>query len=214
MDKQRRVVLLMGRKLGMTQLQDASARIVAVTAIEVTACPIVSTRTKERDGYCAIQVGADEVKADTLSGAELGHCTARGHKPMRRLRELRVSSPDAYAPGETFGVESFAVGEWVDVSAITKGRGFQGVMKRHGFSGGPASHGSMFHRRGGSYGQREEPGRIYRGRKMPGHMGAERRTMQNLAIVRIVPEKGLLFVRGSVAGPNGNWVSIRSAKKR
>jgi large subunit ribosomal protein L3 len=174
MDK--RVILLMGRKLGMTQLQEASGRVVAVTAIEVEPCPVVCLRTEEKDGYRAVQVAAQAVKVDRLTAAEAGHCAHWQCKPHARLQELRVSSLENYKAGEAFTLQNLAVGEKVDVAGTSKGHGFQGVMKRHGFAGGPASHGSMFHRRGGSFGQREQPGRMYPGRKMPGHMGVRRRT--------------------------------------
>ncbi|MDR2030575.1 MAG: 50S ribosomal protein L3 [Puniceicoccales bacterium] len=204
----------MGRKVGMAQVSAAAGRVVAATAIAVGPCPIVHLRTVERDGYRAVQVAAQPVESKRLSAAELGHCVRWQCKPHAKLCELRVEALDNYAAtGDVFTIHELEVGSRVDVSGIGKGRGFQGVMKRHGFSGGPASHGSMFHRRGGSYGQREEPGRVYPGRKMPGRMGGGRRTMQNLSIVRILPEQGLLFVKGSVAGANGGWVTIRSAKK-
>ncbi|MDR3117550.1 MAG: 50S ribosomal protein L3 [Puniceicoccales bacterium] len=210
---EKKIILLMGRKLGMTQLQEASGRLVAATAIEVEPCPIVCLRTEEENGYRAVQVAAQERKVTGLTAAEVGHCAHRQCKPHARLRELRVRDLEPYRAGEVFSLEDLSVGDLVDVAGTSKGHGFQGVMKRHGFAGGPASHGSMFHRRGGSYGQREEPGRIYPGRKMPGHMGVRRRTVQNLAVVRILPEQHLLFLRGSVAGANGGWVTVRSAKK-
>jgi large subunit ribosomal protein L3 len=207
------MVLLMGRKLGMTQLQESSGHVVAATAIEIKPCPVVCVRTEEKDGYRAVQIAAHEVASDRLNAAEAGHCAHWQCKPHAKLQELRVEDPAIYKGGEVFTLQNFAVGELVDVSGTSKGHGFQGVMKRHGFAGGPASHGSMFHRRGGSYGQREQPGRMYPGRKMPGHMGGQRRTVQNLMVVRVLPERHLLFVRGSVAGANGNWVTVRSAKK-
>jgi large subunit ribosomal protein L3 len=213
MEQKKRVILLMGRKLGMAQMLDASGNFVPVTAIDIAPCPVVRLKSSAVDGYDSVQIAAEATSEHRLTGATLGHLRRNGCGPHRHLRELRLKGVEGYAAGEVFDVSLLQVGERVDISGITKGRGFQGVMKRHGFSGGPASHGSMFHRRGGSYGQREEPGRIYPGRKMPGHMGSEKRTMQNLTVVRINPEQNLLFVRGSVAGSRGGLVAIRTAKK-
>jgi large subunit ribosomal protein L3 len=213
MEGKRKIVLLMGRKLGMTQIHDDRGNFVAATAIEVGPCPVVCMKTAQKDGYGAIQIAAEEVAPHRLTSAVAGHFAKNNCRPHRHLKELRVDAPEAYAAGENLSISLLGVGDRVDVSGITKGCGFQGVMKRYGFSGGPASHGSMFHRRGGSYGQREKPGRVYPGRKMPGPMGDEKRTMQNLAVVRVIPEKNLLFVRGSIVGANGGLVTVRTAKK-
>lgn len=213
MESEKRVVLLFGRKLGMTRLNNAQGDFVAVTGIHVRPSVVVQLRSRERDGYSAIQVGAEPVAPFRLSRGEVGHLAKNNCQPHKLLREIRVSDSGSYRPGEILDLTHLREGERIDIAGVTKGRGFQGVMKRHGFSGGPASHGSMFHRRGGSYGQREEPGRIYRGRKMPGHMGSERRTTQNLKIVRICADRGLFFVEGSVAGASGGLLAIRTAKK-
>jgi large subunit ribosomal protein L3 len=215
MNEKKKRILVMGRKLGMTRLYDSIGRHIAVTAIGVGPCPVVRIKDVEKDGYAAVQIAAEETLLARLTRATAGHYGKNGVKPHRRLSELRISAGDAtaYEMGEIFDLSRFREGERVDVSGITKGHGFQGVMKRHGFSGGPASHGSMFHRRGGSYGMREEPGRIYKGRKMPGHMGCDRQTVQNLSVIRVLPEQGLLFLKGSVVGANGNWVKVRTAKK-
>ncbi|MDR0340526.1 MAG: 50S ribosomal protein L3 [Puniceicoccales bacterium] len=208
-----KIVLLFGRKLGMTRLHDAMGGSVATTAIHVDPCTVVQLRSLSRDGYSAISVGAEQTEPFRLSRAENGHFVRNGCKPHKILREIRVPDSEKYQPGEILDLSLLREGQVIDIVGVTKGRGFQGVMKRHGFSGGPASHGSMFHRRGGSYGQREEPGRIYRGRKMPGHMGGKRRTTQNLRVVRVYADRGLFFVRGSVAGANGGLLMIRTAKK-
>ncbi|MDR1437963.1 MAG: 50S ribosomal protein L3 [Puniceicoccales bacterium] len=213
-NKNEKIVVLLGKKLGMTQLSDSKGAFVAVTALEVGPCPIIRVKSAERDGYGAVQIGADPLQNSWRSGkAWRGNFEKYGQVPHRYLREFRVADAAAYAPGEILNVVMLKEGEQVDIQGITKGRGFQGVVKRHGFSGGPGGHGSMFHRRGGSYGMREEPGRVYKGRKMPGHMGAVTRTIQNLEIVKICADEGVLFVKGSVVGPNGNWVSIRTARK-
>jgi large subunit ribosomal protein L3 len=213
MKSNKKVLLLLGRKLGMARLCDSSGNSFAVTAIRVARCPVVKVRRPEKDGYAALQIAAEPLPAFRLSGAEAGHFAKNNCQPHRHLREIRVESVENYSDGEIFDLSCIAEGELVDIAGITKGHGFQGVMKRYGFSGGPASHGSMFHRRGGSYGQREEPGRVYPGRKMPGHMGAVRRTVQNLPVVRICAERQIFFVRGSVTGCNGGLLCIRTAKK-
>jgi large subunit ribosomal protein L3 len=213
MKEKKREILLLGRKLGMTQLYDESGQFVATTAIKIGPCPVVQIKTEEKNGYNAIQIAANPVPEKALTQAIAGHCRKWNVEPHSKLMELRVKEVTVYKRGECFDLSLLQVGEKLDISGVTKGHGFQGVMKRHGFSGGPASHGSMFHRRGGSYGQREEPGRIYRGRKMPGHMGATQRTVQNLRVVQVLPGKGLLFVKGSIAGANGGWVMVRTAKK-
>jgi large subunit ribosomal protein L3 len=213
MKNKKRAILLLGRKVGMTQLYDESGRWIAVTAIRVDSCPVAQVKTMEKDGYNAVQIAAHRAEGKTITRAMAGHCKKCALEPHSKGMELRVDDASTYQAGEHFDLSLFQEGDKLDVFGTTKGRGFQGVMKRYGFSGGPASHGSMFHRRGGSYGQREEPGRIYPGRKMPGHMGAVKRTVQNLKVVRVFPDKGLLFVKGSIIGPNGNWVAVRTAKK-
>ncbi|MDR0679275.1 MAG: 50S ribosomal protein L3 [Puniceicoccales bacterium] len=213
MEEKKRAILLFGRKLGMTRVNDVLGNAVVTTAIHVNPCTVVQLRTLERNGYSAVSIGAEPTRSFRLSRAENGHFAKNGCKPHKILREIRVSDSEKYKPGEILDLSLLQEGQLIDVVGVTKGRGFQGVMKRHGFSGGPASHGSMFHRRGGSYGQREEPGRIYPGRKMPGRMGGERRTTQNLKIARIYADRGLFFVRGSVAGANGGLLMIRTAKK-
>jgi large subunit ribosomal protein L3 len=210
----KRDIFLMGRKLGMTQVYDDAGACVAVTAVEVRPCPIVAVRTPDNDGYAAIQVAAEKVDNPRRCTKPLRDFYTKSNLPAHKyLREFRVADPSAYAPGESLDLSQLQVGDMVDVRGITKGRGFQGVVKRHGFDGGPGAHGSMFHRRGGSYGNREEPGKIYKGRKMPGHMGTAARTVQNLRIVRVCPEENVCLVKGSVMGPNGGLVVIRTAKK-
>lgn len=197
----------------MTQVYDSANCLVPVTVIQAGPCPIVKVKTADSDGYTAVQIAFEKAKDKALTAAELGHLKKNGQESYRHLQELRVEDASAYNAGEVLSVAEFQVGQKVDVSGTTKGRGFQGVMKRHDFAGGPASHGSMFHRRGGSYGMREWPGRVYKGRKMPGHMGVDVRTVQNLTVVRVIPEKNLLLVKGSIAGCNDGLVMVRTAKK-
>lgn len=197
----------------MTQVYDEAGRLVPVTVIEAGPCPVVRTIAGEGGRYFAAQIAFQDCAGSKLSRAEAGHLQKCGVPGHRFLREFRMSNLESHAVGDILTVEQFTSGDRVDISGITKGRGTQGVVKRYGFAGGPASHGSMFHRRGGSYGCREEPGRVYRGRKMPGRMGNCRRTAQNLLIVQVIPAQNLLLVKGSVAGFNGALLEVRPSKR-
>lgn len=196
----------------MTQAYDEAGNFVPVTVLEVGPCPIVRRMEGETGGGW-LQIAYEKVSEKKISKAEIGHLKTYGIDPHRHLMQLKVADLGLYAEDKEFNATNFAAGEKVDVSGTVKGRGTQGVVKRYGFSGGPASHGSMFHRRGGSYGCREEPGRVYKGRKMPGHMGNVKRTAQNLSVVRVISEKNLILVKGSVAGATGSLLIVRSAIK-
>lgn len=196
----------------MTQVFDSQNRLLPVTVLEMGPCPVTQVKNGEKDGYSAVQVGYGE--KGKLNKPSKGHLAKAGVKVARVLREFRTDETDAYKAGDVLTVEKFAEGDRVDVIGTTKGRGFQGVVKRYGFSGGPASHGSMTHRRGGSYGMCQDPGRVIKGKKMPGHMGHSRRTVQNLTVVRVDVERNLVLVRGSLPGPNGGLVTVRPAKKK
>ncbi|MGF1484630.1 MAG: 50S ribosomal protein L3 [Opitutales bacterium] len=206
---------LIGKKLGMTQVYDENNRLVPVTAVEVGPCPIVQVKSKEKEGYEAVQIGYIPQKQHRVSQPLQGHFKKAGVEPTRILKEFRTEGrEDSFeAGGEPLTVARFSEGQMIDVIGQTKGRGFQGVVKRWGFAGGPASHGSMFHRRGGSYGQCQWPGEVWKGKKMPGHMGNTRRTVQNLQVVKIFEEKNILFIKGSVPGPREGILLIREAKK-
>jgi large subunit ribosomal protein L3 len=205
---------LLGKKLGMTQVFDAERRLVPVTVIEAGPCPVTQIKTIEADGYSAVQIGFRAQKAQRLSKAERGHLAKAGVDPVSELQEFRTEGDAGLNCGDILTVERFSEGEKIDIIGASKGRGFQGVVKRYGFAGGPASHGSMFHRRGGSYGMCQWPGHVIKGKKMPGHMGDVRRTVQNLEIVKIIPEKNLILVKGSVPGSRGGFITIRTAKKQ
>ncbi len=205
---------LLGKKLGMTQVFDAERRLVPVTVIEAGPCPVTQIKTAETDGYCAVQIGFRAQKAQRLSKAERGHLAKSGVDPVSELQEFRTEDDHGLNCGDILTVERFSEGEKIDIIGTSKGRGFQGVVKRYGFAGGPASHGSMFHRRGGSYGMCQWPGHVIKGKKMPGHMGDVRRTVQNLEIVKIIPEKNLILVKGSVPGSRNGFITIRTAKKQ
>jgi len=207
----------LGRKVGMTQVFDAEGEVVPVTVVRVLPCRVLQKRSREKDGYEALQIVLQDGKSGKCVNDQptRGRLRKAGGDPEKRVvacREIRGTFAD-YQPGDALGLSLFQEGGKVDVVGITKGHGFQGVMKRHGFSGGPASHGAMFHRRGGSYGQRQWPGHVIKGRKMPGHFGAVRRTVQNLKIIKILPEEELLLIRGSFPGVRGATVFVRRALK-
>ncbi|MDR1595553.1 MAG: 50S ribosomal protein L3 [Puniceicoccales bacterium] len=204
--EEKRNILMVGKKVGMTQLYDANGVLVPVTIVEMCRTSIAGMKTADSDGYFSILFGFFNEKRKKIGD---------GRKPadFDILKELRVANVEAYEIGTSICVGEFAKDDPVDVVGTTKGKGFQGVMKRHGFAGGPASHGSMFHRRGGSYGNRQWPGHVFKGRKMPGHDGCDRRTVQNLKIFNANPEKHLLVISGSFPGANGSYVVVRRAKK-
>lgn len=207
-------LILIGKKIGMTQIYDEQNRLVPVTVVQAGPCPIVQIKTTETDGYNALQIAFDEQKEARVAQPQQGHFAKAGVKTHRVLSEVRLDDVSEYKVGDVLGVDKLEAGQRVDVIGQTKGRGFQGVMKRWNFSGGPASHGSMFHRRGGSYGHCQWPGEVQKGKKMPGHMGAKRRTVQNLDIVKVIEDKNLLLIRGSFPGGKGSDVFVRVAKKQ
>ncbi len=199
----------------MTQVFDGENRLVPVTVIEAGPCPVTQVKSLEKDGYNAVQIGFGAQKEHRLTRAAQGHLKKAGVDPLAELQEFRTDDAAAELNvGDVLTVERFSEGEMIDVIGTTKGRGFQGVVKRFNFAGGPASHGSMFHRRGGSYGFCQWPGHVIKGKKMPGHMGDERRTVQNLRIVKIDAARNLLLVRGSIPGARGSYVTVRTAIKR
>lgn len=205
---------LLGTKLGMTQIYDGDNVLVPVTVVEAGPCPVVQVKTAEKDGYHAVQLGFRKQKEQRLNKPALGHLKKAGVEGHARLREVRLADAANLKPGDVVTVDAaFKEGEFVDVIGVSKGRGFQGVVRRHHVAGGPAAHGSMFHRRIGSIGMRQTPGRPWKNQAMPGHLGSERRTVQNLRVVKIIPEKNLVLVRGAVPGANGDDVVIRAAIK-
>jgi len=205
---------ILGKKLGMTQIYDEGNTLVPVTVVEAGPCPVVQVKTADKDGYDAVQLGFDRTKAHRINKPETGHLAKAGLEPHATLREVRLKGPADLKPGDVVTVDAaFKQGQRVDVIGITKGKGFQGVVKRFRVAGGPASHGSMFHRRIGSIGMRQTPGRSWKNQAMPGQMGGKQRTVQNLRIVKIVPEKNLVLIRGSIPGANGDELVIRAAIK-
>lgn len=206
-------VALLGKKIGMTQVFDENDRLVPVTVIEAGPCPITQIKSEEKDGYSAVQIGYRPQKSHRMTKAALGHFKKAGVEPHAELQEFRTAEGADFNVGDVLTVEKFEAGQKIDIVGTSKGRGFQGVMKRHGFAGGPASHGSMFHRRGGSYGFCQWPGHVIKGKKMPGHMGDTKCTVQNLQIVRVDAEKNLILIKGSVPGARGSLLTVRTAVK-
>ena len=198
----------------MTQVYDAQNVLVPVTVVEAGPCPVVQIKTVENDGYNAVQLGFGAQKAKNASKAEASHAKKAGLEVTPRLiNEVRLNEAFTGKAGDVITVAVFSEGQIVDVLGATKGKGFQGVVKRFRVAGGPASHGSMFHRRIGSIGMRQTPGRSWKNQAMPGHMGTEFRTVQNLRVVKIIADKNLILVKGAIPGANGDDVIIRSGKK-
>lgn len=205
---------ILGRKLGMTQVWDADNRVVPVTVIQAGPCRVVQLKTPERDGYSAVQIAFGAVKEQRLSRPELGHLKKSGAAPSKHLAEVRVDDLSPYAVGQVINADVFAAGERVDVTGISKGKGFTGTMQRHNFKGQGASHGNhKKHRAPGSVGACATPARVFKGMRMAGQHGNVRTTTLNLEVVEGDAERGLLLVRGSVPGPNGGIVFIRNAAK-
>src|SRR3954465_6099953 len=205
---------ILGKKLGMTQVYDAQNVLVPVTVVEAGPCAVVQVKTVATDGYNAVQIGFSQKKAKNTAGGELGHAKkANLENAPRVLAEVRLQDAPTLKVGDVVNATSFSEGQLVDVIGVTKGKGFQGVVKRFRVAGGPASHGSMFHRRIGSVGMRQTPGRVWKNQSMPGHMGSEKRTVQNLRIVKVIADKNLLLVKGAIPGANGDDVIVRSAIK-
>ncbi len=208
------ITTLLGKKLGMTQVYDAQNVLVPVTVVEAGPCPVVQVKTVETDGYNAVQLGFGAQKAKNSSKAEAAHAKKAGLESTPRvLSEVRLAAAPTVKAGDVVTVTAFTEGQTIDVIGISKGKGFAGVVKRFRVAGGPASHGSMFHRRIGSIGMRQTPGRSWKNQAMPGHMGQEQRTVQNLSVVKIIADKNLILVKGAIPGANGDDVIIRAGKK-
>jgi large subunit ribosomal protein L3 len=206
---------LIGKKIGMTQIFDEAGVALPVTVIEAGPCYVTQIRTPEKEGYTAIQLGFSEVKPKRLTGGELGHLKRLSLPPLRFLREFRVKKDPGLKEGDQILVDAFAVGERVDVIGTSKGKGFQGGVKRYHFRGGPKSHGQSDRLRApGSRSSGTTPGRVYKGSRGAGHMGNDRVTSQNLKVVLVDPERNLLGVNGAVPGPKGGLVVIKEARKQ
>jgi large subunit ribosomal protein L3 len=205
---------IFGKKIGMTQVYDAQNVLVPVSVVEAGPCAVVQVKTVATDGYNAVQLGFASKKAKNTASGELGHAKKAGLESAPRvLGEVRLKDTPTFKVGDIVTVTAFTEGQLVDVSGVTKGKGFQGVVKRFRVAGGPAAHGSMFHRRIGSIGMRQTPGRSWKNQSMPGHMGSEHRTVQNLRVVKVIADKNLILVKGAIPGANGDDVVVRSAIK-
>jgi large subunit ribosomal protein L3 len=202
---------LLGKKLGMTQVYDDGGRLTTVTIVQAGPCRISAIKTKEQHGYEAVQLAFDEVPARKLNKPELGHLKTANLPPSRRLREFEKTG--GVELGQVFKADLFQKGDRVDVEGVSKGKGFQGVMKRHNYRGGPETHGSMFHRAPGSIGASSHPSRVWKNKALPGHMGSERVTVQRLKVVEARPDENLLFISGAVPGATGGFVTVRKSKK-
>jgi large subunit ribosomal protein L3 len=206
---------ILGRKVGMTQIFNDRGQVVPVTVIEAGPCYITQRKTTARDGYSAVQLGFTEVPARKLNRPRLGHLRRKNLPPLRELRELRVAEEEAFEVGQKILADVFATGELVDVTGVSKGKGFAGVMKRHNFRGGPATHGQSDRPRSpGSVGACKTPGRVFKGMRMAGHMGSRRYTAQNLLVALVDPERNLLAVRGAVPGAKGQVLVVKEARKQ
>ena len=204
---------IIGKKVGMTQIFDEKGKVIPVTVIEAGPCVVAQVKTVETDGYNAIQLGFEDVKESKINKPERGHFTKAGLPLKKHLREFRVEDFEDLTVGSEIKADSFEAGDKIDVQGTTKGKGFQGVIKRHGQSRGPMGHGSMYHRRPGSMGPTSTPGRVFKGKKLPGHMGRVTVTIQNLDVVKVDMDKNVILIKGSVPGAKGAILKLRKSVK-
>ena len=204
---------LIGKKLGMTQIFDEQGKVIPVTVIEAGPCVVAQVKTVETDGYNAIQLGFGDVKESKLNRPEKGHFSKVNVTPKKHLREFRLDSVENINVGDELKADTFTAGDQLDIQGTSKGKGFQGVIKRHGQSRGPMGHGSMYHRRPGSMGPTSTPGRVFKGKKLPGHMGSQTITIQNLEVVRVDLDKNVILVKGSVPGAKGAILKLKTSVK-
>ena len=206
---------LLGKKMGMTRIFDEHRNAVTVTVVDAGPCPVISLRTQQKDGYSAVQLGYGRRKAKNVSAAVRGCISLAGYNDSAPewIKEIRTDADPSESVGDIVDVDIFNPGDYIDVVGTVKGRGFQGVVKRYRFGGGRASHGGDWTRRPGSIGMCEKPGKVYKGRKMPGHMGNVQRTVQNLKVIKVMKDENILLIKGAIPGPNGRHVVIKTAKK-
>ena len=201
---------LLGRKLGMTQVWTEEGNLLPVTVIEAGPCVVTQVKTADKEGYDALQIGFGDIREKLVNKPKAGHFAKAKVEPLRHLAEIRLNAPATNKVGDVLTVEDFADAEKVNVAGVSKGKGFAGVMKRHNFSGGRASHGSHFHRAPGSIGQAATPARVFKGQKMPGRMGSDKVTVRNLDVVKVDAEQNLLLVKGAVPGGKGALLTIKA----
>lgn len=206
---------ILGKKLGMTQIFTAEGKLLPVTVVEAGQSVVLQNKTVENDGYNAVQLGFGAVKDKKVTRPMKGHFTKAGVKPVKFIRELRLPSPSEYAVGQVIGADVFAEGELIDVVGTAKGKGFAGGIKRHNFARGPMGHGSKSHREPGTIGSRMSGGggKVFKGKKLPGHMGTQKVTIQRLTVVRVDTERNLVLIKGAVPGPKGSFVVIKNTVK-
>jgi large subunit ribosomal protein L3 len=204
---------ILGKKIGMTQIFEEDGRVCPVTVIQAGPCVVVQKKTSERDGYDAVQLGFLEPRSKRNSHKALkGHFAKAKTEPLKFIREIRINNGDAEVqPGQEVKVDVLRDVDSVDVTGVSKGKGFQGVIRRHGFKGGRATHGSMFHRAPGSIGQSADPSRVLKGTRMPGHMGGDKVTVRNLKVVRVIEDQNLLLIKGAVPGARSSYLVIRES---
>ena len=200
-------------KVGMTQIFNEDGVLTPVTVLQAGPCVVTQVKTVENDGYAAVQVGFGDIREKLVNKPMKGHFAKAGVAPKRFVREFRLEDAESYAVGQEIKADVFAAGDKVDATAKSKGKGFQGAIKRHGQSRGPMAHGYKYHRHAGSNGSATTPGRVFKGKKMPGHMGAVRITVQNLEVVRVDAEQNLILVKGAVPGPKKSLVMIKESTK-
>ncbi|MCR6514649.1 MAG: 50S ribosomal protein L3 [Clostridium sp.] len=204
---------ILGKKVGMTQIFDENGKVVPVTVVEAGPCVVVQKKTVETDGYDAIQVGYGDIREKLVNKPRKGQFDKAGVSLKRTLKELRLENASEFEVGQEIKADVFAAGDKVDVSGVSKGKGFQGTIKRHNAQRGPMSHGSKFHRAPGSMGAASDPSRTFKNKKLPGHMGAKNTTVENLEVVKVIAEKNLILIKGGIPGANRSTVVIRNAVK-
>lgn len=204
---------ILGKKLGMTQIFNENGRVIPVTVIEAGPCVVVQKKTEEKDGYKSIQIGFGDIREKLVNKPLKGHFAKSGVSLKRFLKEFKVDNINEYEVGQEIKADIFAEGDRIDVSGISKGKGFQGVIRRWNAQRGPMSHGSKFHRAVGSMGASSDPSRTFKNKKMPGHMGNKNTTVLNLQVAKVIPEKNIILIKGGVPGPNKSFVSIKDTVK-
>lgn len=205
---------ILAKKVGMTQIFNEDGVLTPVTVLEAGPCVVTQVKTADKDGYDAVQVGFEDIREKLVTKGEMGVFNKAGVSAKRFVRELKLENASEYAPGQEIKADIFAAGDHIDATAISKGKGYQGAIKRHGQHRGPMKHGSKFHRHAGSNGTSSDPSRVYKGKKMPGQMGNKRVTIQNLEIVRVDADKNLILVRGAVPGPKKSLVTLKETVKK
>ncbi|MBS4031687.1 MAG: 50S ribosomal protein L3 [Clostridiales bacterium] len=203
---------ILGKKIGMTQIFDEVGRVIPVTVIEAGPCVVVQKKTVETDGYEAIQVGFAQVKEKKVTKPMAGHFGKAGQTPKKYVREFRLKDTAGYEVGQELKADVFAEGEWVDVTGVSRGKGFAGNIKRHGYSRGPTTHGSHYHRGPGSMGA-VDAARVFKGKKLPGRMGGDKITVQKLQVVRVDTDRNILLIRGAVPGARGGLLTVKNSEK-